>query len=274
MTKLLIIDPQNDFCPQQDGIPFKPALPVPGALDDMSRIADLLNNYGMAISEVIVTLDSHPFVAIERPAFWKTGTGEDVAPFTVITSQDIRVGNFAPRDPDQIAHALKYTEALALGGKYELMIWPTHCVVGTWGHAIPPILSSALDKWAFNRQRNVTHIMKGMNPLTEQYSAVKPEVAVDFGSLPNTELISKAFPHYEGLLIAGEASSHCVRATVLDLLPTIDPEFYPYITLLTDCMSPVSGFEKQQDEFFDYCRSLGIKTTSAYTAANVMTVSE
>ncbi len=64
----------------------------------------------------------------------------------------------------------------------------------------------------------------------------------------------------ETLLIAGQASSHCVKATVEHLvahLPSGRPE---RLILLTDCMSPVSGFEAQAAAFLDRMRALGVRT--------------
>jgi nicotinamidase-related amidase len=45
------------------------------------------------------------------------------------------------------------------------------------------------------------------------------------------------------LVIAGEASSHCVRATTEHIVEHWGSNDFSRIVLLTDCMSPVAGFE-------------------------------
>ena len=62
---LLIIDPQNDFCDLANS-----ALPVPGSASDMQRAADFIDRARDRIGDIVITLDSHPTVAIERPTFW------------------------------------------------------------------------------------------------------------------------------------------------------------------------------------------------------------
>ena len=60
-TKLLIIDPQNDFCDIGGA-----ALPVAGANHDLKRLASFIEENQGHISDVTVTLDSHASVAVER----------------------------------------------------------------------------------------------------------------------------------------------------------------------------------------------------------------
>jgi nicotinamidase-related amidase len=67
----------------------------------------------------------------------------------------------------------------------------------------------------------------------------------------------------ERIVIAGEASSHCVRATtehIVDHLPGGRPE---RITLVTDCMSPVGGFDAQHAAFLAAMRERGVRLLTA-----------
>jgi nicotinamidase-related amidase len=87
---------------------------------------------------------------------------------------------------------------------------------------------------------------KGQNPLTENYSVLRPEVLRRYDGRPlaekNTALI-EALLEPDALLVAGEASSHCVKSTVDDLLAEIgarDPRLASKVYLLVDCMSPVA----------------------------------
>jgi hypothetical protein len=64
-------------------------------------------------------------------------------------------------------------------------------------------------------------------------------------------------------LIAGQASSHCVRATTEHLVEHMSRRRPQDIVLLSDCMSPVAGFEVQQQEFFDAMRARGVRVARA-----------
>ena len=62
------------------------------------------------------------------------------------------------------------------------------------------------------------------------------------------------------LLIAGEAGSHCVKATVEDLAQHLPGGKLSRVVLLTDCMSPVPGFNAGQTAFLQRMRELGMQT--------------
>lgn len=260
MHKLLIIDAQNDFL----DIPGA-ALAVPGALADTLRIAAFVARNSANLQGISVTLDTHPTVAIERPGFWTTGTGEAVAAFTQIKEADIRSGKFLPRNAALLPDVLAYLDALEAGGKYTLMVWPVHCVLGTWGHAMPKVLTDALGRWEEATQTPVFKVLKGLNPMTEQYSAVRAEVPVDSDERTGRNMaLVQAVKPVDGLLfVAGEAMSHCVRATVLDLLENFSPAQVARTVLLIDCMSPVAGFERNAEAFLDDMRRMGVKTMTS-----------
>ncbi len=67
---LLVIDPQNDFCDIEGA-----ALPVPGADADLKRLSSLIAKHTQSLSDIVVTLDSHATVSIERTTFWKQEDG-------------------------------------------------------------------------------------------------------------------------------------------------------------------------------------------------------
>jgi nicotinamidase/pyrazinamidase len=259
-ARLLIIDPQNDFC----DIPGA-TLPVTGADADMRRLAALI--HGAGFSGITVTLDSHASVGIERTTFWNTASGEPVAPFTQIAAADLRAGRFRPRDPARTAETQAYLDALERNGRYRLVVWPVHCVLGTWGHNIHGAVAEELARWEQQSQRNVTRVLKGLNPMTEQYSAVRAEVPVadDPRTQTNRALIDSVRPDAGLLLVAGEAASHCVAATMEHLFQALTPAERRRVILLRDCMSPVSGFDAQAQKFLGDARAQG---------ADVMTAAE
>lgn len=257
---LLIIDPQNDFCDIEGA-----ALPVQGADADMRRLAAFMRAARGALREVIVTLDSHASVGIERTSFWKTATGEPVSAFTQITESDVRDRRYLPRDESHTDAVIRYLHSLEAGGRYRLMVWPVHCVVGTWGHNIHTAVAQELAAWEEHVQRSSVKVLKGMNPMTEQYSAVRAEVPLEDDPLTETHkgLIERARPTHGALIVAGEAASHCVAATMSDLFEHM-PEAEPHrVTLLRDCMSPVAGFETEAERFFARAAALGAHVTTA-----------
>lgn len=262
-ARLLIIDPQNDFC----DIPGA-ALPVTGADADMRRLADLMQKAGDRLTDITVTLDSHASVGIERTPFWKTATGEAVAPFTQITGSDVRAGRFAPRDPARLPAVLAYLEALEEGGRYRLVVWPVHCVLGTWGHNIHEAVARKLAEWEQRSLRPAFRVLKGLNPMTEQYSAVQAEVpdATDPQTQTNRALIQRARPDGGLLLVAGEASSHCVASTMEHLLAELSADERRRVVILRDCMSPVGSFEAQAENFFANAGAQGARVMTSQEA--------
>lgn len=253
---LLVIDPQNDFCDVTGA-----ALPVPGANADLQRVAELIARTPQRLTDIVVTLDTHASVSIERTTFWKQADGTPVAPFTEITEQAVRDGRYAPREAARLPEVLAYLHDLEAGGRYRLMVWPVHCVLGTWGHNIHPQLAQQIAAWEERNQRSSLKVLKGLNPMTEQYSAVRAEVPRQDDPLTRTNgvLVSRAKPANGLLLVAGEASSHCVAATLTDLLETMSPEERSRVVILRDCMSPVPGFEAAADAFFARASAQGVK---------------
>jgi len=240
MHTLLIIDPQNDFCELQG------TLSVPDAGEDMQRLAGFVRSARDRLGEVVVTLDSHPSVAIERPTFWKRADGRPVEPFTQITHAQAVAGEYAPIDSSLRPQVLAYLQTLESQGRYKLMVWPVHCVIGAWGHNIHGAVLEAVGEWEARVQRGAFKVLKGQNPLTEQYSAVRAEVprGDDPRTQTNHELIEKCRPTSGLLFVAGEAASHCVAATLEHLFEAFSDQEIRRVVLLEDCMSSVTGFEE------------------------------
>lgn len=262
---LLLIDPQNDFC----DLPAEwcvhgvgPSLPVAGAHADMQRLAGWIRREGARLDAVTVTLDSHQRYDIAHPAFWRTGSGADVAPFTPIHAAQVRAGQFLPRDDGALPRTLAYLDALEAQGRYTLMVWPVHCEVGSWGHGVHADVLAACGQWQQQRQRAVCNVFKGLNPWTEHYSALLAEVPdpADPATQLNTALLAR-LAEADLLVVAGEASSHCVRSTVEHLVAHLaHPE---RIVLMRDAMSPVAGFESAHHDFLSAMQARGLRLASS-----------
>jgi len=237
-VRLLVVDPQLDFC---DG-PANGALPVPGAWDDLVRLAVLVDRLGGRLDAIDVTLDSHHTMDIAHPGWWVDRQGGNPPPYTLITLAQVEAGIWTPRNPNWRARSLDYVRALEAAGKYNLFIWPEHCLIGSPGHAVHPLLFKALQHWEKTRLATVNHVTKGSNPFTEHYSAMAAEVPDphDPDTMLNLRLLD-ALRDSDVILIAGQALSHCVRATVADIADNIGAEHVRKLVLLEDATSPVAA---------------------------------
>jgi len=269
-TQLLLIDPQNDFCDLPPALcpPGEaPALPVAGAHADLQRLAAFIDAAAPRIDAITVTLDSHLRLDIAHPGFWQTADGGAVAPFTPISAVQLRAGAFRPRDGSALPRAQAYVDELERRGRYTLMVWPVHCEIGTWGQAVHADVRAAYNRWEETRQRSAQRVAKGSNPWTEHYSAVMAEVPdpADAGTQLNRQLITQ-LAAADRLLVAGEASSHCVRATVEHLVQHGGGEL-SRLWLLRDGMSPVAGFEAQAQAFLADMQARGLRVCTCADAA-------
>jgi nicotinamidase/pyrazinamidase len=255
---LLVIDPQVDFCDPTG------SLYVPGAEKDMERLSQMVKRIGNKVSQIHVTLDSHRFGDIAHANFWKDSNGNHPNPFTLISVADVEKGKWTTSVAGLFTKALAYVKALDKGGKFPLVIWPNHCLIGSRGTQVLPVLFDALTEWEANKPgRYCNYVTKGSNPLTEHYSVFAAEVVdpSDPSTQLNTELIGLlADPDVTQILVAGEAKSHCVRNSLYDLIQNFpDPKYAHKMVILEDAMSSVPGFEKSGDDFFVDMKAKGVQ---------------
>ncbi len=79
-------------------------------------------------------------------------------------------------------------------------------------------LLEALNRWR-EKYHDLDFVCKGTSRFPENFSAVKPSVEVPFdpSTFLNTSLL-KSLESFDFIWVAGEASSHCVAATVEDII--------------------------------------------------------
>ena len=248
---LVVIDPQNDFMGNDDGTPYSvkleggkaltATLPVKGAVSDMRRLSKLVDRIGHKLEDIHVTLDSHRVIDVAHGGMWRDENGKSPNPFTLISPSDIKNHIWTPRNPNLRQRMIDYALALEAGSNYLLIIWPEHCLIGTWGHNVQADLGEALLKWERTQYANVDYVVKGTNPYTEHYGALMAEVPDP--SDPSTQLNTAFLGVMQDADIigfAGEASSHCVLTTLKQVVANIGKEHLKKFHLLTDCMSPVA----------------------------------
>ncbi|MEI8394664.1 MAG: hypothetical protein WCF85_08015 [Rhodospirillaceae bacterium] len=269
--RLLIVDPQHDFCDAPlSAHRSAGALAVPGAHADMLRLAALIDRLGPRIEAIQVTLDSHQLYHIANPLWWSDADGKAPPPFTVISQQDVESGRWRARRPDDRAHARFYVGELARKGNYPLTIWPPHCLIGTPGHAVHAELMASLLHWVELTSAPISFIAKGANPGTEHYSAYRAEVEDrdDPATGPNPAML-RFVESADRLIIAGEAKSHCIRSTVTDLADALGPQRISRFVFLDDCSSSVPAipggpdFPAIADIFVRDLAARGMRVTTA-----------
>ena len=252
LVDLLIIDPQQDFC-NPKGFDYEGTLYVKGAEKDMDNLATMVKRIGSKLNDIHVTLDSHQAVDIGHPAYWVGRDGKNPAPFTQITLSDVQKGVWHPAILAYQKRVEKYAEAIEKGGRYPMIVWPPHCLIGEQGHNVYPPLAAALREWGEKQIAVVDYVTKGSNPHTEHYSAVRAEVPdpADPTTQLNTELI-ETLKKVDEILIAGEALSHCVANTVSDIATAFgNDDYVKKFVLLEDCSSKVVTGDKATDKFID-----------------------
>lgn len=247
-TTLLLIDPQIDFC-DPDG-----ALSVAGAVEDCKRTAAMIDRLGKRFNKIYATFDSHSQYQIFHPMFWMTKDQKGISPFTQISHAEIKSGDIIPVDPNMMDWCLSYSKSLEDGGRYPLVIWPYHCLIGTPGWCMDPLIMKAIHQWERDTYRIYRPITKGSCFKTEHYSAVKAEVEVPED--PTTQLnykgIIEPLEASDMIVLMGQARSHCLANTVRDIMTNFsDPEYIKKLYIAEDGTSDVTGFEHLGDAFFD-----------------------
>ena len=140
--------------------------------------------------------------------------------FATIDCEMVRGEVWVPKDPSLFDYAIYYTSKLEEKKRFIHTIWPPHCLIGTEGHAVEDEISKACDFWTKVSLKPVKFVYKGMNLLTENFSAIEAEVPIlsDPTTQKNTELLQNLRKNCNNLIIVGQARSHCVRYTIEDIL--------------------------------------------------------
>lgn len=293
-TKLLIIDPQNDFSEVKQGVrPYGP-LGVANSNNDYENIAKLINSG--KFDEIHVSLDTHTPYHIGHAGFYtnanetaKTYAGQE----NINLVPDSRPKNRIVNDYHiQVTNPAKGIENYM--NKYRelhkeihgpVMLWPYHCIENSEGHRIVNELMKPLE----DQKDKVKYHIKGQNEMAEMYSifsaAVTPDMVgkkirntipyryqgniVEIDKLDNakkyktdflgtgvdsykdaqkyvnlevnlnTKLLDNLLKDSSKVYICGEAKSHCVKDSAMDMLKYKNGTHKHQIFLLNDCTSPV-----------------------------------
>jgi len=288
-TCLFLIDVQNTFC-----IPgfelFVAGRDQLGAVKDNIRLCEFIYKNLKNITQICATMDTHRAFQIFYPVFFVDKNNNHPKPMTVITAEDIENKRWFVNPgvlynlEDVGAEFLKnqveyYIKKVSEKGKFELIIWPYHAMLGGIGHSVVSIVEEALFFHNMARSSQTDFEIKGNNPLTESYSALCPEVLKGYDlskiAVKNVKLIKKLLS-YDRVVIAGQAKSHCVRWTIEDLLEEIkkvDKGLTEKIYILEDCTSSVvvpgvADFTDSANEAFLRFRREGVNIVKSAVPMN------
>ena len=253
-TALLLVDPQQDFMEQG-------SLGVPGSHADMARTIRFIYRNLHRISRIFISFDHHDPYHIFHPCWWTDAEGKPVMPYTVIRAEDVAVGRWVPVfEPER---SLPYVEELEGKARKELVSWTYHCFQGTTGAAMENQLANIVYYHAVARQSPPVRTQKGSDPLSEMYGIFQPEVGPE--SNINAQLLNQ-LAAYDRILVAGEAKSHCVLASVEQFVSYFSdqPEITGRLYLLEDCMSPIQGYEEATETALaEYARKYKVNRTTS-----------
>jgi nicotinamidase-related amidase len=285
---LMLIDVQKDFC-FPEGTLYVAGRSGTGAVDDCVRTSEFIyRNLGL-ITDITMTMDTHFPFQIFFPSFWLDENNQAPAPsITMIATADVLSGKYKPNPAVAawlvngnynwlLQYAEHYCRTLEAGGKYTLLLWPEHCILGDEGHVLAGIVHEARMFHAYARNIQAEVEVKGGNPLTENYSIFKPEVLVaqDGRAIAqkNARFVKRLLEH-DYVIIGGQAASHCVKSSIDDFLDEImkqDPALAKKVYILRDCMSavviPPAGldFTPQAEEALDRYRDYGMNVVESTT---------
>lgn len=237
---LLIIDGQLDFMPGG-------ALEVPGANDDMERLTKFMYEKIGEISTIMCSLDTHSEYQIFHACWWADSEGNNPPDYTIIKYEDVKSGKWHPLVKP--IESINYLKGLEAAGKKNLQIWPYHCLQGSTGAALERQLHRMIRFHSFTRHSVPIMIPKGQDPLTEMYGIIRPEYSPT--NFVNTPVLN-AFPKYEEIWIAGQAKSHCVLESGIQIAEYFwnKPDITERIKFLWDCSSCIPGCEADTEAAF------------------------
>jgi len=216
---------------------------VPGAVEDTARTLRWLFGNLDRVTSLGLSMDTHQAFQIFHPAWWEDAEGNPPPPFTSVSRADVESGKWRPRLEPEASR--EYVRKLDAGHKYALTIWPYHALLGGLSHALVPALREAALFHAIARDAPTTFTLKGSEPLTESYSVLAPEVTELGGRVLgafNQTLFAQLLSH-DRVYVFGQAKSHCVLSTLMDLRDRIvatDRALLKKLYVLEDAMSPVA----------------------------------
>jgi len=274
-----------------------------GAIRDSQRVAQWILRNLPWITKINCTMDTHTMFQVFHESFFQCGEpfecpvtkhqyaeGDHPLPMTFIEADDVLGGRWEVNP--EVAWAITgkaasfssvqrqvdhYVKELKRQGKYTLTIWPYHAVLGGMNHALVSAIEEVVHFHGAARGSQPNFEIKGGNPLTENYSVLRPEVLTmaDGKALATKNVrFIESLLGLDALFIAGQAKSHCVAWSIDDLLSEIqakDPDLAKKVWLLSDCSTPVVvpgvvDFTQHAEDAFERFKGAGMNVVDSTVA--------
>lgn len=304
-VELLLIDEQEDFA-YPEGSLFVAGQSGKGGQTAIKNSAEFIYSNIDLITEIICTMDFHLPNQVFYPTAHMKADGTSVDINTSISAADYSTGKYIanPRfaaeiGADQVWLTRQwkyYCEQLEKSGKYQLFIWPFHCMGGSRGQRLAGVIQEARMFHSFITGASNLVEVKGGSPFVEHYSIFGAESNTLHNGSPipgvqkNVRLIYRLLKA-DMIIMGGLAGSHCFKFSAHDLKTHIldqdpelmkligsDPKFtgvkpedlLKKIYILEDCIAPVVipgvvDFTPQQDEAIEEFRASGINIVNSKT---------
>jgi len=184
---LFLIDPQLDCYKDEEGEEAN----TRSATEFSKEIAAMIEDYGHYIQDIVVSLESRHAKHITHANCWRSGTLSSsssssnsrrsrgrrssdnlystLPPIgTEIMHADVMAGKwrYIPGDDknnynNATAWAARYTKRLESTMNTKLKIRDDHCLIGSRGHSVIPVIQEALQNWTVHSNKPVTYFRKG-----------------------------------------------------------------------------------------------------------------
>jgi nicotinamidase-related amidase len=258
------IDSQNDFT-NKNGTLF-----VPGADENSKRVAAMLKRLRPKITKIIRTLDSHDTIDISHKAWFVDANGNNpptdvMKGLVFITPQDLESYKWNTSVLSRRARTLTYLKKLEATKRYPHVIWPDHCLIGSWGHNMQEDVFGEILEWEHHTKNWADSVTKGSNPWTEHFSAIRAEVPDDndLSTQVNDKLVD-VIENSDITIWVGEALSHCLANTFRDAIASFsNSDRVKNMILARDCTSNVPTFEFLGDAFIKDMQALGMQVMNS-----------
>ena len=130
---MLLFEPQVDFYPGGSWGSYEGL----GARDSAERLAEFTTSHLDSIDQIYVALDTHQKIQTCSSKFWVNPSGSCPDVNTRITLDDVHAQHWLPRRQKMMDYCV---ESLSNSGN-EVIIEQEHCLIGTAGTAILPIVN-------------------------------------------------------------------------------------------------------------------------------------
>lgn len=268
------VDVQNDFCVPDGTLSYKTGqLYVPGAYESIKRMQKFMPKVINVVTQWWFSLDQHHPFDIGHYTFWKDKKGNHPKlsisnPAMPISAAQIEAREWGPSRPELYNYALDYARTLEANGRYCVMVWNEHCIIGESGSLFVPEIAQEIRNWEYHNKANVVTVIKGTNPLTEHYSALEAEVP--YPSDPTTHLqtdMIQLMQDSDEIWWMGQALDFCVNSTMQTAFKLFDAETLKRNIIFSDLTDAI--FPDKGQQILEDLKKIGVKvtTTTDYLAA-------